>query len=247
MIATAFTKEFLQADFDCYRNQFDKIHITDCLRTTKVPAVPISGLCQSTLNEIYYQSQRSDNKFQTTVTQLLFNSWHLPPRSSGWTELTIKESNQSYQISLRHDPSQLVQRPESVATKNIKLLQLSEQLFDSLPAQIQSLRIMKLQPDGWVGPHIDRTNDVYGLCYFWIPLHEFAPCLKIFPYGWLQHQFGNMYLFNQNSYVHAVVNHSNQDRYVMIGRVQPDRISKNIMNQYHDFKHGFLNIWKSNN
>lgn len=244
--ATTYTQEFLHADFEAYKNQFDWIKITDDLQTTQVPAVPVK-LDTHLLEQIYTQAQISDQDFQPTVTGSLFRAWYRQPRSAGWYELTIKESQQPYQFGLAHDHTQSVARPQSRITKNSQLLEMSMQLFADLDIQLESIRIMKLEPQGWIRPHRDRTRVCYGLCYFWIPLHEFAPCLKIFPHGWLQHELGNMYLFNQNSYVHAAVNQSNQDRYVMIGRFDPAHVPGTLLNQYHDFKHKFRTIWKSTN
>lgn len=244
--ATRFTQEFLQTDFEVYKNQFASVSITDNLQTTQVPAMPVS-LRLDLLQQIYKQAQISEQDFQPTVTGSLFRAWYRQPRSSGWHELTVKESQQPHQFTMAHNTSQSVARPQSKITKNTKLLETSMQLFADLNIQLESLRIMKLEPQGWIHPHRDRTQVSYGLCYFWIPLHEFAPCLKIFPYGWLQHRLGNMYLFNQNSYVHAAVNQSSQDRYVMIGRFDPAQVPATLLNQYHDFKQEFLTIWKSHN
>lgn len=246
MIATTYTKKFFETDFDIYKDQYNNIKITNDLRTTEIPAVPIE-LNQDLLREIYNQACINDKDFQPIATGSLFNSWHSQPRSSGWFELTIKEYEQHHEFSLEHDPSQSFERPRSNVTKNVKLLETASQLFDELDIKVRSIRIMKLEPGGWVRPHIDRTSNVYGLAYAWIPLHEFSPCLKIFPYGWLQHRFGNMYLFNQNSYVHAVINQSNENRYVIAGRFDPDYMSSILIDRYHDFKHDFLSVWKSNN
>lgn len=244
--ATIYTQKFLQTDFEAYKNQSDPVTVTDSLQTTQIPAVPVS-LRLDLLEQIYTQAQASEQDFQPTVTGSLFRAWYRQPRSSGWHELTIKESQQPHQFAMAHNAAHTVARPQSKITKNTKLGQISMQLFSDLDIQLESLRIMKLEPQGWIHPHRDRTQVSYGLCYFWIPLHEFAPCLKIFPHGWLQHELGHMYLFNQNSYVHAAVNLSDQDRYVMIGRFDPGRVPATLLNRYHDFKPKFETIWKSTN
>ena len=244
---TPYALEFLTTDFDSFKKSVGQVKITSNLQTTKIPAVPIPGLCHDLLTKIYNEAVNSNNDFQSTVSGLMFNSWYSQPRSSGWDELAIKESDRPYRYQLIHDPSRSIDKPASILTKNNEITKLTEQLFKDLDIEILSLRIMRLQPHGWIRPHIDRSDVVNGLCYFWIPLHEFQPCLKTFPFGWLQHSFGNMYLFNQNSYVHAAVNQSNQPRYVLIGRFNPDTVPSQLLNQYHNFTAKFLDIWKSTN
>ena len=244
---TQYTSKFLSSDFTNYINQFVEINITDLLHTTKIPAMPVSGLVAPLLTQIYNLAVSNTIEFQNTISGSLFNNWYSQPRSSGWSELAIIESVQRYRYQLLHDRLQTIDKPDSTVTKNQRLKNLCQDLLTPLNIKIQSLRLMKLQPQGWVRPHIDRSNFVNGLCYFWIPLHDFNPCLKVFPFGWLQHQFGNMYLFNQNSYIHAVHNDTDQDRYVMIGRFDPMHVPEQLLTQYENFKLNFLKIWRSTN
>lgn len=83
--------------------------------------------------------------------------------------------------------------------------------------------VSKFSPQGYLRPHRDYGINPRPLSYFWIPLN--APDgseLKIYPSGTVNVNLGSMYLLNQDNYTHAVVNLSNQDRYVLTGHLTND-------------------------
>jgi hypothetical protein len=242
---TAYTQEFLSSNFSHYLDKFNNISITDNLQTTRVPALEVPRLNLQLLQEIYCHCVEYPNDFQTTVTGKLFDVWYNQPRSAGWCENTIIDNIGPYLFRSLHDREQTVARPKSIITDDKKLIDLCTQVLEPLGVSIQFLRIMKLSAGGWIRPHQDLNDTDHGLCYFWIPLHEFPVCMKVFPFGWLQHQYGNMYLFNQGAYIHAVHNHTQQDRYVMLGRFDPAHVPVSLLNYYNSNKQDFLNIWKN--
>ena len=242
---TAYTQAFLSSDFTQYLDQSLNAQITDSLQTTRVPALPISGLNSQVLKQIYEYCIEYSDQFQSTVTGKLFDSWYNQPRSAGWAELTIIENKQPYLFRSLSDQKQTIARPKSTVTHDSKLIDMCAQILEPLDISIQFLRIMKLSAGGWIRPHQDINTVDHGLCYFWIPLHEFPVCMKVFPFGWLQHQYENMYLFNQGAYIHAVHNDTQQDRYVMIGQFDPAHVPASLLSYYNNNKHNFLNIWKN--
>jgi hypothetical protein len=241
----AYTQAFLSSDFTRSLDKHCDIIITDDLQTTRVPALPIAGIDLQLLQQIYYHCIEHPNEFRPTVTGKLFKTWYNQPRSAGWFENTIVDNTGPYLLRSLHDQTQTIARPNSIATSNKKLIDMCTQVLEPAELAIQFLRIMKLNAGGWIRPHQDLNETDYGLCYFWIPLHDFPVCMKVFPFGWLQHQYGNMYLFNQGAYVHAVHNHTQQDRYVLLGRFDPAQVSAPLLNYYNSNKHDFLNLWKN--
>jgi hypothetical protein len=244
---TAYTQAFLSGDFFQHLDKHGDIAVTDNLQTTRIPALPVAGLDLQLLKQIYCHCVAHPSEFQTTVTGKLFETWYSQPRSAGWLENTIIENTEPCLFHSLHDQQHTVARPKSIVNNNKKLINLCTQVLEPLELSIQFLRIMKLSAGGWIRPHQDLKEIDHGLCYFWIPLHEFPACLKVFPFGWLQHQYGNMYLFNQGAYIHAVHNHTQQDRYVMLGQFDPNQVPASLLTYYNNNKHKFLGIWKSTN
>jgi hypothetical protein len=93
--------------------------------------------------------------------------------------------------------------------------------------------LSKFSPGGYLRPHRDFGLNPKPLSYFWLPLN--APVgseLKIYPTGTVDITLGNLYLLNQDNYTHAVVNYSNEDRYVLLGHLT-DEISPILQSNIH--------------
>jgi hypothetical protein len=240
-----YTQEFLSSNFAQYLEKFDNVTVTDNLPTTRIPALQIPGLNLQLLKQIYCHCIEHPSEFQLNVASKSLNEWYNQPLSAGWYENTIIDNIGPIRLRSLHDQKKIIVRPDSAVSSDKKLIDMCTRVLEPLGVSIQFLRIMKLNAGGWIRPHQDFTDIDYGLCYFWIPLHEFPVCMKVFPFGWLQHQYGNMCLFNSGAYVHAVHNHTQQDRYVMIGRFDPAHVPESLLIYYNDKKHDFLNIWKN--
>jgi len=94
-------------------------------------------------------------------------------------------------------------------------------------------------PGGYVRPHRDIGLNSTPLNYVWIPLNNpQGNELKIYPYGTVDVTLGNVYLLNQENFVHSVINNSNEHRYVLVGHISEvtDKFSvlvkENILQQY---------------
>lgn len=78
--------------------------------------------------------------------------------------------------------------------------------------------VSKFSPGGYLRPHRDISLTPRPLSYFWLPLNSPTGSeLKIYPLGTVNINLGCMYLLNQENYTHAVINRSNEDRYVLVG------------------------------
>ena len=55
--------------------------------------------------------------------------------------------------------------------------------------------------------------------------------IKIYPYGYVQHQTGRMYLLNNPNYVHSVVNYEPNPRYVALMTINHHALDSNLENQ----------------
>ena len=82
--------------------------------------------------------------------------------------------------------------------------------------------------NGYVRPHRDISTRTFPLSYFWVPINNpIGSQLKIYPYGPVDIKLGKMYLLNQENFIHAVLNDSNEIRYSVLGFFNPN-IPSNI-------------------
>lgn len=210
-----FTRDFLRNDFPKIEYQFE----TDAsdLRHSSIPAIEVPINQSAQIHRIYNRCLQLKNRFSDISTGQFFNHWYTRPRSQGWKELCVLYK----QVGMRDtvDPTKIHYRENLFPANDMELEQLCTDLFKAAGISVEQITILKLEPNGWINPHKDNVDIPVGLGYFWMPLHEFDPVLKVFPYGWLNHQLGNLYLFNHCRYVHAVCNDMEHDRLVMIGRL----------------------------
>lgn len=112
-----------------------------------------------------------------------------------------------------------------------ELIKPIQKLLDNLGISTSLCALSILEPGGYIRPHRDINLMKYPLGYFWLPLNNpVGNELKIYPYGTVDVTLGNLYLLNQKNFVHAVINNSNETRYVIIGWVTEvnDRLTELI-------------------
>ena len=108
-----------------------------------------------------------------------------------------------------------------------EVAQQIQTIIGGLGISVNMCAISNLEPNGYIRPHRDINLLKYPLGYFWLPLNNPAGNeLKIYPYGTVDVQLGNLYLLNQKNFVHSVINNSNETRYVLIGWI--DAISDEL-------------------
>lgn len=236
---TAFTQQFFDMDFESYQYLLDDLIDGDHPATCDLPVVPIEGFDLDALDRIYqYCRSVCSGDFKTVKSQIMYSDWCFQPRSQGWTEIVIK----AQPMSMKGRDSNLDYNLEADADNH--LVELCRQLFPDWWDRFFSLKIMKMAPDGWANPHRDIYVDNFRLCNFWMPLHDFSTTLKVFPMGWLAHRLGNMYLFNQRRFPHAVKNSEQEDRIVLIGKFYQDLVPQQIVEQFLINKKKHLQQWQ---
>ena len=236
----AFANLYFDKDFECYQHLLADLTITDDLVTTQCPAMEIALPDPAAVTALYeYCSTTAKDQFKRIETSNLWHYWYTPPRSQKWSVIHCKAAG-DYLLDVN---GAVVPNPLDL-TLDRTLIAKCQAVFGQWWDSVRDLKLMKLEPGGWCNPHRDRHSEEFGICYFWIPLHEFSQrCLKIFPLGWLQHKVGNMYLFHQSRLPHAVQHTQDFDRYVMVGRFLPTLIPKEIMSIYAEKKHAYRDIF----
>ena len=237
-----YLKQFLEADFTPWRPH-RVYHGTD-IKQSELPVVEISGFDLDKLNHIAQQVRAMTDEFLDIATRDLFRHWWTRDvRNQGWKEMSmiIMENG----MELVHDSTQTTSLPRRQERQDQELKDILLDIFLSRELALKNLMIFKLEPNGWIQPHIDRMLDYPGLSYFWMPLHDFPPCLKIWPYGWLHHRVGNMYLFNHSKYVHAAVNQTDQDRFILGGRVEVSSLPDWFVEQFNTADQTHQKLWST--
>jgi len=117
---------------------------------------------------------------------------------------------------------------------------LIKKYIENFGISINLCILSKFGPNGYVAPHRDISFKTRPLGYFWLPLNmPIGSELKVYPTGSIDVKLGNLYLLNQENFVHAFRNNSDEDRYVILGYIksaeQPltEKIKKEILANYH--------------
>lgn len=241
-----FADQYFDLDFSKFHYLLDNIKITDNIVTTQCPAVEVGGLDLAAIEQLYnFCKTDIDSDFHPLESSNLFGKWYLDPRSEGWTVVNIKNRNQI--DSFRDSNDVYVEVPLEKIRNNSKELMVTElcqNIFGHWWDNLEKLRILRLAPGGWCTPHKDVLGTKYGLCNFWMPLHEFSTKgFKIFPLGFLKHRVGSLYLFEQSKYPHAIQQLEPEYRYVIVGKFKPESIPDEIVNAYNNNKFNYMNLF----
>lgn len=210
------------------------LKITNEAVNNKVPVVKIDGLDLTLLSEIYHSAVNLKNNFSPLSNNDIYNEWYHQRRAQGWKELQLKEDNTVAVKSLISNDE--IQRPTRSIYNDKNLLSLCNQLLKKISNT--AIKIQMVEAGGWIQPHRD-IKVKRGLRHLWIPLHDFPCCLKIYPFGWLQHKLGSMYLINNADYVHAVHNNTDFDRFILMVKIDsnnPPQIVRKALNTCNNYK-----------
>jgi len=217
-----FTKEFFAATFNGYK--YEKLITRPFFWTNKaIPFVEttfelsVDSTYKWCLDNEQLLNCHSNQAYAKARIEDLGHSWFTIPHSHGWNMITLKGESLSRQDIV--NPGEISEVKNSEQPLNYKIDLETE--LESLGFNLSYLRIVQLVPGGWAQPHVDPLyiGMTSTMNYFWIPLHDAAPSLKIYPYGLLQQKTGCMYWFNNASFVHSIFNDSDVNRYVAIGRI----------------------------
>lgn len=213
------------------KNDFSKFDTQD---VDHVPVVDFEFPDKTLLTDIYEISKNLLDYFEPLPGSKMYDDWYREPTEAGHSHLPLIDSGQKTSLEL-HSGKIVERRQKTLFSDNSEyevsgLKQAINKLNDIMPmTDLCDIHVCKAK--GWLHPHIDVKDDKDKL-RIWIPLHEFPTCLKVFPFGWVSHQLGKGYLFDNKNYVHAVYNPADFDRYVLIAGIDtvnpPSWIAKQL-------------------
>jgi hypothetical protein len=151
-------------------------------------------------------------------------SWFATEHQKGWQQCAILRDHYpalAAQISGTQMPAEVV-RPRL----HPEVCQDIRERMRELGIRLHWADVKALAPGGWIQPHRDpKVQGTTTMEYFWMPLNPCAANLKFWPAGYLQHRCGYIYLVNNQTWLHSVINTDSWTRYVLVGRI--DRHSLN--------------------
>lgn len=234
-----YLEDYINSDFSSY-DKNHHIEITDSLKTTKVPCVEIPSLDLTLLEKIHKAVDTHSLEFRPLTSSNVYTEWYKDPNSHLWKALPLTLNKFD---EVRNHDGTIMKRPNNVEVEHEYLLEMCKELLKDVP--FTQLKFHVVEPGGWIQPHCDPKK-VDAMRWLWTPLHDFPPCLKVFPFGWLQHKLGNMYLFNNARYVHAVVNNTNKPRYTLHIGIDFENTPDSIMNKYNANKDSWRELFVQN-
>lgn len=160
--------------------------------------------------------------------------WAYAAHHCGWKQcIVLGQSEPS-----RHLIATSTEAPttEFVPPVRSELFQDLQKQFVNKGLPLERLMILKLDVGGWIQPHRDTKVDPNHstINYFWMPLQETTQGVKTYPYGYADSKVGSLYLFDQQNYVHSAINNLPIPRFVAWGKIDYQKISKDVQQQIFD-------------
>jgi hypothetical protein len=229
-----YTKDFMSAEFPGWqvpRQQwdYDKFWYRKDIPWVEVPLNLKTDLSyhqvKSQHKELFTEVSEQQNMKLDAIKK--DESWFFTHHQHGWEHCVILRTFYPQQASQIKNTKYPEQQVKPVWHKHI-CNDLIDQLHN-LGIEIQWVDVKALLPGGWIQPHRDpKSAGTSTLEYFWIPLNDCSPNIKIWPAGYVKQRTGNMYLVNNQHFLHAVVNQDPFIRYVLTGRINKDSLSSNV-------------------
>lgn len=203
-------KEFLQNDFVGF---MDNVVVDSSnVLATSVPVVELElGLDVNYLTNLI-------RKIPTDPTVRKNYPYEEFPRYADWEmKLLWAENYQTHILTDIYYKKVCEKTPHQSPDDTSKPIKDYLSLFQiTIPYCVLSI----FKPGGYLRPHRDIGLNPTPLNYFWLPINNpSGSSLKIYPYGNVDIKLGNMYLLNQENFVHSAVNFSNEDRIVLVGHI----------------------------
>lgn len=239
-----FTKEFFSATFTGYKYEnLIQRHLFWANKSIPFVETNFDLAVKNTYNWCVYNqklfNRHSNQEYTKDRIKDLGHTWFTSQHSDGWNMITLKGESLSRQNIVNPGEISEVKNREQPLNYAIDL----ETELESLGFNLSYLKIVQLVPGGWAQPHVDPfyIGMTSTMNYFWIPLHDAKPSLKIYPYGLLEQKTGYVYWLNNASFVHSIFNDSDITRYVAIGRINlkdskmslKDKIYQNYLSQWY--------------
>jgi len=232
----SYTSQFHSAQFPGHRPQITGISISkDFWHHQNMPFVDIDGQLDVGKDLSYLQNHHQElfTEMDSQVNRRLCAErenrvWYSTSHGDGWEQcIVVKSDNEEHRAIVTgtdHPDMVFASQPHTYI-----LTDILDQLR-SLGFGIRRLMVAALAPGGWIQPHTDpKKSNIPVLSHFWIPVSDSSAGLKIWPYGYLQSQVGHIYLFNNQNYVHSVINTDQHTRYVLLGLIDTDKTSHEFL------------------
>ena len=218
-------------------NDFSEYDVSEC---KSVPIVDFDIPNPCILSEIYLAAKAVSEELTPITSVGLFDSWFNEDNHSRYSHLPMLYEAKDNMVLLHNSAQTIKETTDTLFSTNEKFVtsgmkQFLEKLDDDLPFT-DLCDIHVCGPGGWLHPHKDVKEKNEQKLRLWIPLHEFPPCIKIWPFGWVQHKFGKGYIFDNRNWIHALYNFAKYDRYVLILGIDHNNPPDWLMTQYEQNK-----------
>jgi hypothetical protein len=231
-----FTKQFHDSTFPdfCVDQTLNQV-LNNFWQNTCIPYVGIdvgfdtAATYKWLLDNDHLFAKTQSGMFTEKKNKDLGFEWFTSSHSEGWANLPVIGTTEKYKAIVPGDGAVTYQITHDVLPNSVPDLQF---FLNQIGLSISELNIFRLKPGGFLQPHMDIGVDCEStMTYIWIPLHDFPPCLKIYPSGYLRHCKGNFYILNASNFMHSVVNTTDQPRYVATVFFDHKKIPQSFWNQ----------------
>lgn len=234
-----YTRQFVELDFSPYEH-LGKTMLENSPGENDVPMVEVSGLDKNIIKKLHHKAIENDSNFERKFSVARHDSWQKIAHSDKSTQFIIQHHEN---WNLAGFVGEITKTPPDIIGPTDDIIALVNLLFSELELTISNARFAKLDPGGWLNPHIDLFDKDPGISYFWMPLHSHIPTVKVFPWGWNENKVGSMYLFNYSKYVHSAVNFGDTTRYILQGRFDLSQCGEKLSNLYQLNKNNFRQLF----
>jgi len=233
MIKDKFTRDFFEADFPGFNPLHDWNDIEKNIWEAPLPFIELEcGLDHADTYKLLVD--QSDQHLiempgeQIRLAEKKSNGdlWFYSSHMEGWRQLPIFGEMYTIKKIICSDNDINLHKDfkEKLWKTNIRFGKKLLNQLEKLGCAVKRMVVDTLDINGWVRPHQD-SNRGKPLLYAWIPLHDFDPCLKIWPHGLLKHKLGNIYLLANTKFPHSVINKMPFRRYVAIIKIDEKNCS----------------------
>lgn len=231
-----FTQDFFQGQFpgfsvDC---NYEEI-MSDFWHTKKLPFVELDFTVDT--QPTYQWLLKNKQLFDKTPTQHSRElnkkeygvDWFTDAHSQGWLELKVTGAELERDYIVNCGIEMPHHHTEELAN-NLQIDLVNQLNKINLP--VTRIKLLCLEPNGWAQPHMDRLKPGHAtMNHVWLPLHNFKPSLKVYPYGTIEHKTGHLYLLNQQSFIHSVINPESMSRFVAVLTLDYENLSVDMWEQ----------------
>lgn len=188
----------------------------------KIPMVRLPWI-KISLENLLQQCHSLWDQFETVESQRE-TDWWSRPHSQGWSVLSIRSPSGHITKDYLGYKNK-IQNPWPNRESQFRFF-LDEMGQQGLT--VKYANIWKLSPKGWLAPHRDPRTHGLTMNYFYMPINQSAT-MRIWPLGEITLSPGEMILFNQNDFVHSVINSTPDDRLVIAGRIDIHQVPEYTM------------------